>query len=387
MDWQPHWTPDEGEGVPSARRRRARRILISLDADERERLLDELAHRTSPTFDFFLFSLLSGLGFGLGIYFNSPALLLLAALLAPPMLPLLAVGLGIVSGVGRFFQHSLGGFGIGCAFVLICGILAGWINSMTDPVALEQVRIHASFSWEASLVFAIGVLWMTQQAIKGGNGALPSAAVAYGLYLPLAVAGFGLAGGVTNLFPDGLIIFLAHFSLGVVLSALLLALYGYRPLTLFGYSIGGALALLGVVLFIGLSATSVAYVGRIALPTYTPTLTPTITPTLTPSLTPKPPTPTPTLTLTLTRTPTLTLTPTQTPTPLVAVVKYTDGAKLRAQPIYNSEIITLLGDGATVALLGEQEVDTEQRVWLKVRTRDGFVGWIWQALLILPIVQ
>jgi hypothetical protein len=225
---------------------------------------------------------------------------------------------------------------------------------------------------------------MTRQALRKESVVLPSVGIAYSLYLPLCVAGFGVFGRVPHLFPDGLVVFLAYLSLGIVLSASTLVVYGYRPLTLFGYTVGSALALLGLVILIGISASGAAYVGRVALPTYTPTLTPTNTPTVTPSLTPKPPTSTPTHTPTLTQTPTATLTPSITPTPLWVMVKYADGAKLRAQPVYNSEIVALIANGAWVELLGEQVTDTEQRVWHKVRSGEQQVGWIWQALLAMP---
>ncbi len=52
--------PNDPDRLPPARRRRARRLLTPLDADERAAFLDEIAHRTYPSFDFFLFSLLAG---------------------------------------------------------------------------------------------------------------------------------------------------------------------------------------------------------------------------------------------------------------------------------------------------------------------------------------
>ena len=225
---------------------------------------------------------------------------------------------------------------------------------------------------------------MTRQALRKESVVLPSAGVAYSLYLPLCAAGFGVVGCVPHLFPDGLVVFLAYLSLGIVLSALTLVVHGYKPLTLFGYTVGSALALLGLVILIGISASGAAYVGRVALPTYTPTSTPTNTPTITPSLTPKPPTLTPTYTPTLTHTPTVTTTPSITPTPLRVAIRYADGAKLRAQPVYNSEVVALVANGAIVDLLGEQVIDNEQRVWLKVRTQEQKIGWIWKALLALP---
>ena len=67
--------PDDPDILPPARRRRARRLLAPLDADVRADFLDELAHRASPSFDFFLFSLVSGAVLSIGLLKDIPALL------------------------------------------------------------------------------------------------------------------------------------------------------------------------------------------------------------------------------------------------------------------------------------------------------------------------
>ena len=85
--------PDDPDRLPPARRRRARRLLAPLDSDERAAFVEKVAHRASPSFDFFLFSLIAGTVISVGFAFDSPALLVLGALLAPLMAP--AVGLAL----------------------------------------------------------------------------------------------------------------------------------------------------------------------------------------------------------------------------------------------------------------------------------------------------
>ena len=62
--------------------------------------------------------------------------------------------------------------------------------------------------------------------------------------------------------------------LGSGLGALTLAILGFRPMTLFGYTLGGVVVLLGVVLLLGFGAFG-AVMGvfgpPLAVPTYTPT--------------------------------------------------------------------------------------------------------------------
>ena len=49
--------------LPRARRRRAQRMLVLPDADEHTSLLDTLARRAVPSFEFFLFAFFCGVGF------------------------------------------------------------------------------------------------------------------------------------------------------------------------------------------------------------------------------------------------------------------------------------------------------------------------------------
>src|SRR3970282_1308144 len=107
-------TPDDPDRLPPARRRRAHRLLAPVEVDERAAFLATVAHRASPSFDFFLFSLLAGAIFGVGLIFDSPALLVLGAIFSPLMAPAVGLALGTVIGSVRFFFRSLVGLLIGC---------------------------------------------------------------------------------------------------------------------------------------------------------------------------------------------------------------------------------------------------------------------------------
>ena len=81
-----------------ARRRRARRMLTQLRADERETFLENLAQIISPNVGFFIFALLAGLLIGVGFRFEQRALLFAGALVAHQMGPLIGLALSAVTG-------------------------------------------------------------------------------------------------------------------------------------------------------------------------------------------------------------------------------------------------------------------------------------------------
>jgi len=378
-------TPDDPDSLPPARRRRARRLLAPLEADERAAFLAVVAHRASPSFDFFLFSLFAGAIFGVGLIFDSPALLVLGAIFSPLMAPAVGLALGTVIGSVRFFFRSLVGLLIGCLLVFLAGALAGYVARLWLPLELTQAHLHAQLSWFNFLVLVVGAALTAASMVRSEAGAaLPSVALAYGLYLPLTAAGFGFGSGVPFLWPDGLVVFAVHLAWAALLGAFTLAILGFRPLTLFGYTLGGVVALLGVILLIGISGAGAVFGAQMALPTQIPTSTPTVTLTVTATLTPVPPTATPTWTLTPTRTSTPTRTPTPTPTPVFAAIEVgsAGGAHIRQEPGFQAPSVALLENGAVVEVLPEREVDSAGAGWAHVRTQDGTEGWILQTLLV-----
>lgn len=379
--------PNDPDRLPPARRRRARRLLVPLDADERANFIDEVAHRASTSFDFFLFSLLAGIIFATGLLLDSPAVLVLGALLSPLMTPAVGISFGTVVGSLRFFLRSSIALAIGSALVFAAGAGAGYATQFFQPGQLTQANLHVQLSGYTFFVLAVGsILTCAAVARSPNRPILPNVALAYGLYLPLTAAGIGYMSEIPFLFPDGLVVFAIHLSWGALLGALTLAILGFRPLTLFGYTLAGVVALTGVVLLVGLGGAGAAIGGNIALPTPVPptsTTTFTASPTNTLTSTPVPPTDTPTPTLTPTRTPTKTVTVTPSPTPVFASVEAGEGggAYLREGPGIQSAIIGVVGNGTIVQVLSIQPVIEGNSSWLHIITPDERQGWVMEMLL------
>jgi hypothetical protein len=390
--------PDENASLPPARRRRQRRLIIPPSTDERANFLRELSLRSVPSFDFYLFSLLSGLALGAAVLLDSPALFVLAALLAPFMAPAIGVSLGTVTGTLRFVLQSLGSLGIGSLIVFLCGMLAGWATNLLPGRAYQQALLHTRFTWPDFLLLALGagLAAYLVARVPHQRPLVASAAIAYELYLPVGVAGFGLSSGAGGLWPDGVLLFLVHLVWAALTGTLVLGLLGLRPLKMGGYALGALYAVVGlaaVAFFItsrpalpdpgqALSQGSGAHDSAAQSATLTPSASPSLLPSVTASQTPEPPTPTGTSTRTLipTATPTLTITP--VPTPVWAQISASEGggALIRAEPNYNAEVIQSLLNGTLVEVL--PEVVTDGGVaWVHVRLVNRKEGWIVRGLL------
>ena len=386
--------PDDPELMPPARRRRARRLLAPLEADERAIVLDQVRRRTTPNFDFYLFSVISGIIFCIGLMLDSPIVLVLGAIIAPLMAPVIGISLATVVGSYKFFLRSLVGFVIGSIMVFIVGAGAGLLGRVWVPGSLLQTYLNAELSAINLIVLSIGAIFTAATMVHHERSpSAPSVAVAYTLFLPLVAAGFGLGSGTPHLFPDGLVVFAIHLAWGVLLGAITLATLGFRPLSVLGYTLGGVVTLMMVALVVGVGAfsTTLGWFGvPLAVPTYTATATP-VPPTLTPvpptatnTATPVPPTLTPTVTLTPTITPTPTPTYTPSPVPVYARIGPENGATIRSGPSFHSPpVYPGVIQGTLVQLLGEAQ-DEDGQLWILVRVvEDDRQGWIMQSLLLI----
>jgi len=390
--------PDVPEDLTPARRRRADRGLIPEDLIEIADDIEQLAHKTIPSFDFFLFSLLSAAIITASILADSPALLVLGALTAPVMAPFIGISLGTATGSLKFFSQRLAGSLVASGFVFLVGILGGYATFVLKTPNVQFLIYNARVSWTHIVLLIAGTaLAVISLKQKGQTPVLPSVAIAYELYVPLAIAGVGFGSGQPHLWPDGLVLFGIHLAVVAITGTAVFMLLGIKPLTFIGYTLGSLIAILSILGVIGLSSAGAIVGGKIAMPTLVPTATLTGTPappTATATETPIPPTPTitPTVpTATYTPLPTETSTATPKPTPFYAEIAVSEeyaGAYIRSEPSLDSQIMTSLINGTVIEILDPSpSIDEEGRNWLSIRfvNEDGLEedGWIIDNLLLI----
>jgi len=366
--------------LPRARRRRAHRMLVPPGADERATLLDNLARRAFPSFEFFLFALLCGAVLGAAYLLDSPALLLLGVLLAPLLTPWVGLTLATLIGSWRFFFLTLGGLLVASLLVFLTGALAGLAGRLWLPLPLFHANIHSHLWWLDLFVVALGAALLVITFVHSDQKPLlPSIMLAYGLFLPLSAAGIGLGIGAEQLWPDGVLVFLVHLTLAMLVGGIVLAALHFKPLKAIGYLLPfmiGLLSLAALVIFTGLVAVirdeilasrwmATSTPTALALPSITATAslrTSTPSPTLAPSATPLP-------------------TDTFEPTPSYAIITSPElgGANVRTEPGGGTVIVTLL-NGSLVQVLPEIE-PVGSVTWVRVRLANSTEGWVLQTVL------
>lgn len=359
------------------------------DADS----LEKFAHRTSLSFEFYIYMFFAGFVIAAGILVDSIPLLVLGAVIAPGLRPLVGLSLGTVTGSVRFFFRSLFSFLIAAGLVFLIGFLVGSAKDAIPGVEFQPANLYTQLSWDHFLVLALGAIF-TPIALKRDEklAGVPSTALAFELLVPLSAAGFGLAANTPFFWPDGLVLFVIQLAWAVLLGAVTLAIFGFRPLTLFGYTLGGVFTLIGIILLVLFGGFGAAVGGQVAIPTQVPTETPTVTPSLTltstPTITTTPVPPTSTLTPSITPsiTPSPSLTPSPSATPVYALVDAPEdlgGAILRAEAGFNEEFVTSVINGTLIEILTDAPVVADNVNWYMVRLPDGQEGWMLESALLV----
>ena len=371
MSFEPLQPMEDPESLPRARRRRAGRMLTQMRADEREVYLEDLAHQVSPGIDLYLFAALAGLLIGVGFRFDQLALLIAAVLVAPRLGPVAGMALAAVCGSLRYFGRQLGALLLAALLAAFVAGLAGGIGDSGKASVLAAGYAGLSLVDFGLLIVgaSLTAVWLVR---SGGIEPMASAAVAYELLVPAGAVGYGLITGQASVWQGALLTFVLHLSWAVVTGALVLVLFGFRPLTGSGYSLPAAVGLMAAVGLVSALNLGVSVLAAVPTPTPTPSPTPTASPTPPPTATR---TATATGTATITSTATASATPTVTPTPPSAVVFGTGGAGVLLRDSPNGQSSSGLIEGLLVVIIGgPQEVGGES--WLQVRASDGREGWI-----------
>lgn len=400
-------TSQEFESARARRRRAQRRAYFPSDEAGRAALFTHLARRAYPSYELFVFSLVSGVILGLGYFLDSQALLIFGILVAPLMTPWIGISLATISGSLRFFLQTLIALIISAAIIFLSGWLAGFASRITPPRVFNEAFIHSRLWWPDIFIITVGAVILTISFVRSEERPyLPSALLTYGLFLPLCAAGFGLGSGigVDEIWPQALYVFLVHFTWATFFGILSLFLLRFYPTSASGLVFTGLifLLLIGTVIYLtGFGRWAMESTGLArAVPTplsaaaSSPTSPSGILPPPTAEATAvvsdvtSPPAGTATSTHTsqpsLPPTQTATLTVTAEPTPILALIRASEGggAFIRQEP--GGQVLATLGNGSTVTIVPNDIQEVNNVIWVHVsaQVNDRRVeGWMIQSVL------
>ncbi len=398
-----------------ARRRRAqRRAYFPTDEEGRAALFTHLARRAYPSYELFVFSLVSGVILGLGYFLDSQALLIFGILVAPLMTPWIGISLATIAGSARFLVQTVAAVFVSSLIIFLSGVLAGFASHAAPPRVFNEAFIHSRLWWPDIFIITVGAIILTVSFVRSEERPyLPSALLTYGLFLPLCAAGFGLGSGIGSdeIWPQALFVFLVHFTWATFFSILSLFFLHFRPTSLGGLIFTGLTLIILVAVVVSLTGFGrwvMEQAGLAAPIAATVVSSPQATSTLSPAAplsslsSPEPAattTPGSVPVVTISRTPssiagmsqstlpateTSTATVTAEPTPIIALIRASEGggAFIREQP--GGKVIATLGNGATVTIIPNDLQEVNKVLWVHVvaLVNDRRVeGWMIQSVL------
>jgi len=382
--------PNDINELPPARQRHIRRQPRSASLAERQLLLESLLDLTAPTLTFILLSMIGAAAVGAALYFDDPAILVLACVLFPFLTPILSFSLLPIT---QKFSHATKSLLILAILLMLtfgAGIFAGYQQKTITLQNIDLFRFSGLYWVDLTIVglsALFGVLIFQRQ---GKLPRLIGVLLAYEILVPIAVAGFGFPLGSAQLWPSALLVGITHFGIACVVGVFAFLVFGFNPKK----TLGWFLALTPVILTLALFALSLnMQINRaqpegqglnISIPSPAPTHTPSSrttkkaltssteeTATLSPTNTTLP-------SATTTKTPTDT--PTPSPTTFWGVINSPSGTVIRESPSYDSLVVGYTNFGDPIEVL-EQYTHIDATIWYRVRNATGDVGWLSSVLV------
>jgi len=421
---EPTQPPPEIPLAARARRRRAHRAVFPSDAEDQAAMLTDLARRAYPSYELYLFAVISGVILGVGFFFDAPAVIIFGALSGPLLTPWVGMTLASITGTARFFAQTLAALFVSFIIVFVIGLIAGFASTPLQPITLNQVYAHSRLWFPDLIVLAVSAILLVVTFVRTETRPyLPSAMLAYEFYLPVSAAGFGIGAGLLDVFPQALYIFLIHFVWATLFGLITLAFLRFRPLTVARSLLTITIVLIIFATLFGLTGYGNSFWNIITGQTSAPSQTASIPTTPPPSQaanlspteissplgtgTPSPnpsPRPSGTAAPTLAVSPTLlggdivfppteTFTPTVTiePTPIFAKISAIEGGGAYMRKTPGGEFLATLDNGVIVEVLGETQ-ELRGVTWVKIAAIKNGIrmeGWIIQSVLVTatPVVN
>lgn len=203
-------------------------LFPNLDAEETVALYRTLSNGAKGDVNYYVLIVLSAIIASLGLLANSAAVIIGAMLVAPLMIPILTLSLGIVLGEPRVLSRGLESTVKGVGAALVLSAFAALLFPSHQVTAEIMVRTRPTLL-DLGVALASGAAGAYALARKEVAAALPGVAIAAALMPPICTAGIGLAQGSGTIMGGALLLFATNLIAITLSGALIFLLLGMRP--------------------------------------------------------------------------------------------------------------------------------------------------------------
>ncbi len=368
--------PDGLHKAPHNQSSQVRKVLASAGPRQIQDIINDMIRRNPLSLNSLWQLLLSLSILAAGLIADLPLLVLLSAVTAPVLNPMIGLVLSAIKPSGRYLGKSL-------LFLLLAAAAffgVGWLINLISPSTISPDKITDFFTlkngwleWGVLVVTSIVSVYLFLYR-PGGPSVVTSTVLAYLIFIPITLAGLLFAQGDQAVTIDLLVLSGTRFFISILVLLVTTWVFGFPPKRTLGWLflviilIGSVLAIFELrynqFTFTLPESQPVKVVA--AAPTEEPAI-----PTQVPPAATEVPTRSPQPTVTIQPTPTVV----STPTAQYAQVISESGVVVRESPSTQATIVTYINNGLQVTLLGEQANDQDMD-WEKVIAPDGKEGWV-----------
>lgn len=199
----------------------------ALESDFKELFLNlKEAARINSTY--VLLMVLSSLLATLGLFLNSPSIVIGAMVLAPLMSPIISLSMGILRTDADLSRKSFSTLFVGMAIALLLSALMAYLLPFQDVTNEIEGRLNPS-TLDLLVAVLSGVAGAFANARENIAKSLPGVAIAVALVPPLCVSGIGLGWLNVEIFSGAMLLFLTNLT-GIIMAAgLSFMVMGFAP--------------------------------------------------------------------------------------------------------------------------------------------------------------
>ncbi len=188
----------------------------ALESDFKDLFLS-LKESASTSSTYILLMILSVLLATLGLFLNSPSIVIGAMVLAPLMAPIIALSMGVLRSDDDLSRRSIATLLIGMFIALSLSALMAYLLPFQDVTNEIEGRLHPS-TLDLLVALLSGVAGAFANARENIAKSLPGVAIAVALVPPLCVSGIGIGWLNYEIFYGAMLLFLTNLT-GIIMAA------------------------------------------------------------------------------------------------------------------------------------------------------------------------
>ncbi len=199
----------------------------ALESDFKELFL-ALKENAKISNTYVLLMVLSALLATLGLFLNSPSVVIGAMVLAPLMAPLISISMGLLRSDSDLSKRSFSTLLLGIFIAISLSALMAFLLPFQEVTNEIEGRLHPS-TLDLLVAILSGIAGAFANARENIAKSLPGVAIAVALVPPLCVSGIGIGWLNFNVFYGAMLLFLTNLT-GIIMAAgLSFMVIGYAP--------------------------------------------------------------------------------------------------------------------------------------------------------------